>query len=640
MRIPSGTTDQYIYFVAVDATDFSTRETGLSSFTVYRSRNNGTATAMTTPTIAEKDATNMPGVYTLLLDEDMTIDSGDDSQEMAFHITHAGMAPVTRTIELYRPKITVGNTLGVAADGDISGNVDGAVASVTGNVGGIAGTIQTLDALDTAQDTQHSTTQSAIGALNNISAADVNAQADTALADFFTSTAALVDLIWDEPTSGHSTAGTTGKALTDAGSAGDPWSTDVSLGGYTGTQAGKIIQDILTDTAVIGAAGAGLTAIPWNASWDAEVQSEVDDAIVARNLHYLLGTALPTSWAVDIASGSALDYMARDGTAAYDRTTDSLQAVRDWIGNGSNLTEAGGTGDHLTAIPSVVTVTGNVDGNVGGNVVGSVGSVTGGINTGAGVITTLDALDTAQDTQHSTTQSAISGLNNISTSDVLTQASAALQAIGLDHLVSAAVIGTDIADNSIVARLVSSSATADWDSYDNTTDSLQAVRDWIGNGSNLTEAGGTGDHLTGILLGNQTFNLTGNISGSVGSVTGGINTGSGVITTLDALDTAQDAQHATTQAAVAGLNDLSTADILAQVNAALDTAISELSGDPGATPTLRTAVMLPFMALRNKLDVETSGSPDVLQIHNNAGTVILTKTLTDDGSDYSESKVA
>lgn len=30
--------------------------------------------------------------------------------------------------------------------------------------------------------------------------------------------------------------------------------------------------------AIIGAAGAGLTAIPWNASWDAEVQSEVEDA--------------------------------------------------------------------------------------------------------------------------------------------------------------------------------------------------------------------------------------------------------------------------------------------------------------------------------------------------------------------------
>ena len=118
MRIPSGTTDQYIYFVAVDATDFTTRETGLSSFTVYRSRNGGAAAAMTTPTINEVDATNMPGVYELLLDEDMTIDAGDDSQEMVFHITATGMAPVTRTIELYRPKITAGNTLDVTSTGE------------------------------------------------------------------------------------------------------------------------------------------------------------------------------------------------------------------------------------------------------------------------------------------------------------------------------------------------------------------------------------------------------------------------------------------------------------------------------------------------------------------------------------------
>jgi len=39
------------------------------------------------------------------------------------------------------------------------------------------------------------------------------------------------------------------------------------------------LGNIVTDTAEIGAAGAGLTAIPWNASWDAEVQSECADAI-------------------------------------------------------------------------------------------------------------------------------------------------------------------------------------------------------------------------------------------------------------------------------------------------------------------------------------------------------------------------
>jgi hypothetical protein len=72
------------------------------------------------------------------------------------------------------------------------------------------------------------------------------------------------DAVWDEALSGHTTSGTAGEAQNS-------------------------IDDILTDTAEIGAAGAGLTeaggtgdqltAIPWNAAWDAEVQSEVEDAL-------------------------------------------------------------------------------------------------------------------------------------------------------------------------------------------------------------------------------------------------------------------------------------------------------------------------------------------------------------------------
>ena len=42
-----------------------------------------------------------------------------------------------------------------------------------------------------------------------------------------------------------------------------------------------IVDAILVDTAVIGSAGAGLTAVPWNAAWDAEVQSECTDALNA-----------------------------------------------------------------------------------------------------------------------------------------------------------------------------------------------------------------------------------------------------------------------------------------------------------------------------------------------------------------------
>ena len=49
--------------------------------------------------------------------------------------------------------------------------------------------------------------------------------------------------------------------------------------------------------------------------------------------------------------------------------------------------------------------------------------------------------------------------------------------------------------------------------------------------------------------------------------------------------------------------------------------------------------MLMYMALRNKLVVQTSGT-DALEIYNNAGTKIAAKLLTDDGSDYTEAEMS
>jgi hypothetical protein len=91
------------------------------------------------------------------------------------------------------------------------------------------------------------------------------------------------------------------------------------------------VDAILTDTAVIGAAGAGLTAVPWNAAWDAEVQSEADDALVAQRLDELLnadsdidGLAPPTVGSVfhELLTKTA-------GSFTYDQATDSLEAIRD-----------------------------------------------------------------------------------------------------------------------------------------------------------------------------------------------------------------------------------------------------------------------------------------------------------------------
>ena len=129
-----------------------------------------------------------------------------------------------------------------------------------------------------------------------------------------------------------------------------------TLGTPAGASLAADIAAIEAQTDDIGAAGAGLTAMPWNAAWDAEVQSEVQDAIEANNLDHVVGTAtaIPA-----IVAGTYLDQMMDDGTAVFDRTTDSLQAIRDHATTiktetASILTdtaEIGAAGAGLSAIP-------------------------------------------------------------------------------------------------------------------------------------------------------------------------------------------------------------------------------------------------------------------------------------------------
>ena len=79
-----------------------------------------------------------------------------------------------------------GNVVGTVA------SVVGAVGSVTGTVGGIAGTIQTLDALDAAQDTQHATTQTYL--TNNLGAAGAAATEAGGTGDHLTALATATEL--------------------------------------------------------------------------------------------------------------------------------------------------------------------------------------------------------------------------------------------------------------------------------------------------------------------------------------------------------------------------------------------------------------------------------------------------------------
>jgi hypothetical protein len=181
----------------------------------------------------------------------------------------------------------------------------------SGLISGISGTIQTLDALDTEQDTQHSTTQGLVttvdavvdailtdtaeigvagAGLTNINLPDqtMNITGDitgnlsgsvgsvtgavgsvTGAVGSVTglTNATIADQVWDEVLSGHLTAGSTGNALNAAGAAGDPWSTSIP-GAYGAGTAGYIVGNNID--AAISSRSTVTTA---------QVNSECDTAI-------------------------------------------------------------------------------------------------------------------------------------------------------------------------------------------------------------------------------------------------------------------------------------------------------------------------------------------------------------------------
>jgi len=89
-------------------------------------------------------------------------------------------------------------------------------------------------------------------------------------------------------------------------------------------------------------------------------------------------------------------------------------------------------------------------------------------------------------------------------------------------------------------------------------------------------------------------------------------------------------------AAISGLNDISVASVTAGVDDLLRTVtISEMAqAAPPATPTFEEAVMYVYMALRNEVSVTAT----IKTFSNSAGTVIFKKTLSDDGSTYTEAE--
>ncbi|HBG77242.1 MAG TPA: hypothetical protein DDW84_00120 [Phycisphaerales bacterium] len=124
IRIKSGDVARKIQFVAYDATD-ANRVTTVASLTagaVYYSIDGGTATAMTTPTIAAIDAVNMQGVFSLAIDEAgmVALPADANEAELMLYITGSNAITVPLSVEIYKDDESALTAYGVAKTSDIT----------------------------------------------------------------------------------------------------------------------------------------------------------------------------------------------------------------------------------------------------------------------------------------------------------------------------------------------------------------------------------------------------------------------------------------------------------------------------------------------------------------------------------------
>lgn len=638
MRFQSGITDQYIPFVALDSTDLKTRETGLSSFTVYRSRNGGAATAFTTPTVTELSAANMPGVYALLLDEDMTIDSGNDSEAVVLHITQASMAPVTLMYELYRPIVTAGTTITVAngcADADIERLQGSAIATPTvagvlevdvTHFNGSAGTfasgrpeVNTSHIAGSAVST--SSAQIGVNVVNAggtawgsgaITAASIAADAITAAKVASDVSAEIADAVWDEDATGHQTQGTFGQAI------GDPVA-----------DTNSIYKAVVSDAtgATVGVDVVALKAETVNILADTnELQT---DWVNGGRLDLILD-ARASQTSVDTIDGivdAILVDTAEIGVAGAGLTNINLPDQTMNITGNITGNLSGSVGSVSGAVGSVTGAVGSVTGNVGGNVTGSVGSVaTGGITAASFAAGAIDAAAIAADAIGSS-ELAASAITEIQAGLSTLDAAGVRTAIGL----ASANLDTQLStiDTVVDAILVDTGTTLDGkiDVIDGIVDAILV---------DTAEIGVAGAGLTNINLPDQTMNITGditgNLSGSVGSVSGAVGSVTGAVGSV----TGNVGGNVT--GSVGSLAAQAKIDVNAEVVDVLatDTYAEPGQGAPSATTTLAAKINYLYKAFRNK---STQTATTYSLYADDATTVDQKATVSDDATTFTRGEI-
>lgn len=371
------------------------------------------------------------------------------------------------------------------------------------------------------------------------------------------------------------------------------WDDSASTGGYaigdidsrvheaTGVVIPKL-DNIETDTqdlqTQIGTDGAGLTNVPWNSSWDSEVQSEVTDALNAydgptrseatsdkNEILGSIGTGYATPSDATLAkqneiisllgnpSGVDIATELWNATGQINVTNTRITAARAGYldnlnvgGDVASSAEIAGLNDLSAAQVNaeVDSALADYDGPTRAEATSDKDEILGSIGTGyatpsdatlanqteilnrlgvpsgdstsfdlhtltgrltsdragyldnlnvGGILNDLSALEVGQiatgaivdydpstrteaETDKAEIGALISGLNDLSSDDV----DELLTGYGLDHLISTSVSASEIANDSVIALLASKDTPADFSSYLNTSNSLEAIADIVG----------------------------------------------------------------------------------------------------------------------------------------------------------------
>lgn len=332
----------------VDSTDGNTAETGLTidAADVRLSKNGANIVAKNSGGCTHDEL----GYYTCTLDATDT----DTVGRLQLMVHESGALPVYHSFQVVEEAIY---------DALYASTATGALPALA-TVDSVVDAIKvTTDKLDDTLEDDSGTYRFTTNALEQAPAAEGGLSAG-----------AIADAVWDEALAGHASAGSAGAALSAASSGGVAdydlgiiasgtaqavTSTTIQLastetfaddeiigatvlitGGTTGVGQARTITDYVasTDTATVAAwtttptgtvtynvfgtalgsmgDGSALTAIPWNAAWDAEVQSEVADALTAYDP--------PTKAEMDARTLASASYATAAALATVDGIVDAI----------------------------------------------------------------------------------------------------------------------------------------------------------------------------------------------------------------------------------------------------------------------------------------------------------------------------